>query len=96
MSLSERRGVFDRPRGSEDDPPQLQLPSRRGCTWPLRDLANEQRRFGYRRLLVLLRREDEPSESTGSTGLIGRKGSPSASDEPAARPWGPGLDPGGS
>ena len=28
----------------------------------LRDLANEQRRFGYRRLFVLLRREGEASE----------------------------------
>ncbi|SCB56124.1 HTH-like domain-containing protein [Bradyrhizobium shewense] len=28
----------------------------------LRDLANERRRFGYRRLFVLLRREGEPSE----------------------------------
>lgn len=27
----------------------------------LRDLANERRRFGYRRLFVLLRREGEPS-----------------------------------
>jgi hypothetical protein len=27
----------------------------------LRDLANEPRRFGYRRLFVLLRRADEPS-----------------------------------
>ena len=27
----------------------------------LRDLANERRRFGYRRLFVLLRRESEPS-----------------------------------
>jgi len=27
----------------------------------LRDLANERRRFGYRRLFVLLRREGDPS-----------------------------------
>ncbi|MDX0321937.1 hypothetical protein GOC38_30895 [Sinorhizobium meliloti] len=27
----------------------------------LRDLANERRRFGYRRLFVLLKREGEPS-----------------------------------
>ena len=27
----------------------------------LRDLANERRRFGYRRLFILLRREGEPS-----------------------------------
>ncbi|MGY4622982.1 transposase InsO family protein [Bradyrhizobium sp. USDA 4486] len=36
-------------------PPDAVLPGR------LRDLANERRRFGYRRLFVLLRREGEPS-----------------------------------
>jgi transposase InsO family protein len=36
-------------------PPDAALRSR------LRDLANERRRFGYRRLFVLLRREGEPS-----------------------------------
>jgi Transketolase, thiamine diphosphate binding domain len=30
----------------------------------LRELANERRRFGYRRLLILLRREGEPSGVT--------------------------------
>ena len=32
-----------------------------GLRTRLRDLANERRRFGYRRLFVLPRREDEPS-----------------------------------
>jgi len=36
-------------------PPETELRSR------LRDLANERRRFGYRRLFILLRREGEPS-----------------------------------
>lgn len=36
-------------------PPEVELRSR------LRDLANERRRFGYRRLFILLRREGEPS-----------------------------------
>ena len=36
-------------------PPETELRQR------LRDLANERRRFGYRRLFVLLRREGEPS-----------------------------------
>ena len=36
-------------------PPETALRSR------LRDLANERRRFGYRRLFILLRREGEPS-----------------------------------
>ena len=36
-------------------PPETELRAR------LRDLANERRRFGYRRLFILLRREGEPS-----------------------------------
>ncbi|PRD40351.1 IS3 family transposase, partial [Phyllobacterium phragmitis] len=36
-------------------PPEVELRLR------LRDLANERRRFGYRRLFVLLRRDGEPS-----------------------------------
>jgi len=40
----------------------------------LRDLANERRRFGYRRLFILLRREGEPSGITESTGSTARKG----------------------
>lgn len=36
-------------------PPETELRQR------LRDLANERRRFGYRRLSVLLRRDGEPS-----------------------------------
>jgi transposase InsO family protein len=36
-------------------PPEAELRSR------LRDLANERRRFGYRRLFILLRQEGEPS-----------------------------------
>lgn len=36
-------------------PPETELRVR------LRDLANERRRFGYRRLFILLRREGEPS-----------------------------------
>jgi len=40
---------------------QLQRPSDTALRGRLRDLANERRRFGYRRLFVLLRREGEPS-----------------------------------
>lgn len=36
-------------------PPETELRTR------LRDLANERRRFGYRRLFILLQREGEPS-----------------------------------
>ncbi len=39
----------------------------------LHALAAERRRVGYRRLFVLLRREDEPSARTTSTGSTARK-----------------------
>ena len=61
MSLSERRACSivgaDRKmiRYRSSRPPDAVLRGR------LRDLANERRRFGYRRLFVLLRREGEPS-----------------------------------
>ena len=40
----------------------------------LRDLASERRRFGYRRLFELLRRERKRPASTASTGFTARKG----------------------
>jgi putative transposase len=61
MSLSERRACSivgaDRKmiRYGSSRAPDTALRGR------LRDLANERRRFGYRRLFVLLRREGEPS-----------------------------------
>jgi putative transposase len=61
MSLSERRACIlvgaDRKmvRYRSCQPPDTEL---RGS---LRELANERRRFGYRRLFILLRREGEPS-----------------------------------
>jgi transposase InsO family protein len=61
MGLSERRPCSivsaDRKmiRYRSSRPPETKLRGR------LRDLANERRRFGYRRLFVLLRREGEPS-----------------------------------
>ncbi|MFK4490296.1 putative transposase [Bradyrhizobium sp. USDA 336] len=61
MSLSERRACSivgaDRKmiRYRSSRPPEAALRGR------LRDLANQRRRFGYRRLFVLLRREGEPS-----------------------------------
>src|SRR6187402_2291319 len=36
-------------------------PPETGLRGRLRELANERRRFGYRRLFILLRREGEPS-----------------------------------
>ncbi|WP_088930276.1 IS3 family transposase [Rhizobium leguminosarum] len=61
MGLSERRACqiisADRKtiRYQANRPPETELRAK------LRDLANERRRFGYRRLFVLLRREGEPS-----------------------------------
>ena len=61
MGLSERRACSfvgaDRKmiRYRSCRPPETEL---RGRLW---DLANERRRFGYRRLFILLRREGEPS-----------------------------------
>jgi putative transposase len=61
MGLSERRASSiasaDRTmvRYHSCRPPDTELRAR------LRELANERRRFGYRRLFVLLRREGEPS-----------------------------------
>jgi putative transposase len=61
MGLSERRACSivsaDRTtiRYRSRRPPDTELRSR------LRELANERRRFGYRRLFILLRREGEPS-----------------------------------
>ena len=61
MGLSERRACLivgaDRTmvRYRCRRPPDTELRGR------LRELANERRRFGYRRLFILLRREGEPS-----------------------------------
>lgn len=61
LGLSERRACrlvgADRKmiRYQSRRPPETELRQR------LRDLANERRRFGYRRLFVLLRRDGEPS-----------------------------------
>jgi transposase InsO family protein len=39
----------------------------------LRELANERRRFGYRRLFILLRREGEPSGIDRFTAFTARR-----------------------
>ncbi len=61
MGLSERRAC----RIVGADRKMIRYRSRRApdteLRQRLRDLANERRRFGYRRLFVLLRREGEPS-----------------------------------
>ena len=74
MGLSERRACSvvgaDRKmiRYRSSRPPDAALRGR------LRDLANERRRFGYRRLFVLLRREGEPSGITRISRLYREEG----------------------
>jgi transposase InsO family protein len=61
LEMSERRGctivAADRKkiRYRSRRPPDVELRAR------LRDLANQRRRFGYRRLFILLREQGEPS-----------------------------------
>ena len=72
MGLSERRACriisADRKmiRYQSCRPREVELQLR------LRDLANERRRFGYRRLFILLRREGEPSGVNRIYPLAGR------------------------
>ena len=72
MGLSERRACLiisaDRKtiRYRSSRPPELELRAK------LRDLANERRRFGYRRLFILLRRDGEPSGVNRIYPLAGR------------------------
>ena len=74
MGLSERRACSfvgaDRKmiRYRSCRPPETEL---RDKLW---ELANERRRFGYRRLFVLLRRAVRRLGSTASIGSIGRRG----------------------
>jgi transposase InsO family protein len=96
MGLSERRACSivgaDRKmvRYCSRRPPDMELRAR------LRELANERRRFGYRRLFVLLRREGELSGINRihrlyrEEGLTVRKSGPPQGDRH------PGADPGGS
>jgi len=74
LQMSERRActlvAADRKmiRYRSRRPPDLELRAR------LRDLANQRRRFGYRRLFILLRERASRQASTASIGSIGRKG----------------------
>lgn len=60
------------------DPQMIRYQSRRPLERELRtrerDLANERRRFGYRRLFILLRREGEPSGINRIYRLCRKKG----------------------
>lgn len=73
MGLSERRACqitsADRKtiRYRSSRPPEIELRAK------LRDLANERRRFGYRRLFILLRRDGEPSGVNRISCSIARK-----------------------
>ena len=61
LGLSERRACRISGADRKMVRYQPQRPSDTALRGRLRDLANERRRFGYRRLFVLLRREGEPS-----------------------------------
>ena len=73
MGLSERRACSivnaDRKmiRYRSCRPPDTELRTH------LRDLAHERKRFGYRRLFILLRQGGEPSASTASTGSTAKR-----------------------
>ena len=54
-------GLHPRCRRSQDDPLSLTPAARAELRARLRDLANQRRRFGYRRLFILLREQGEPS-----------------------------------
>ena len=74
LGLSERRACkivgADRKmiRYQSCRPPEIELRTR------LRNLANERRRFGYRRLFILLRREGETSGINRIIVFIAKKG----------------------
>jgi transposase InsO family protein len=74
MGLSERRACqiisADRKtiRYRSSRPPEADLRAK------LRDLANERRRFGYRRLFILLRRDGEPSGVNRKASAAARRG----------------------
>ncbi len=61
MGLSERRACSIVSADRKMVRYRLCLPPDLALRTQLRDLANERRRFGYRRLFVLLRRDGEPS-----------------------------------
>ena len=60
MSLSERRTCSIVSADRKMIRYRSSRPAEAALRGPLRDLANERRRFGHRRLFVLLRREGEP------------------------------------
>ena len=73
MGLSERRACSI----VDADRKMIRYRSRRApdteLRTQLRDLANARRRFGYRRLFILLRQDGEPPGSTASIGSIAKK-----------------------
>ena len=87
-------GLLDRRRRPQDDPLSIVPAAGYRTASRLRELANERRRFGYRRLFVLLRRRASRPGSTASTGSIARKASQCASARARRRAVGAGADPG--
>ncbi|MEZ5688913.1 MAG: IS3 family transposase [Caenibius sp.] len=85
--MSERRAcrVIDadrksvRYRSTRDDDAELRE--------KLRELANQRRRFGYRRLHILLRREDHDQPQEDPEALQGRRAGSKATTKPQACCW---------
>ena len=90
MGLSERRACSI----VDADRKMIRYRSRRApdteLRTQLRDLANERKRFGYRRLFVLLRQAGEPSGVNRIYRLIAKKASRCASGGLGGAPWGRG------
>lgn len=72
-------------RGSEDGPLPILSSSGGGAARPIARTANERRRFGYRLLFILLRREGEPSGVNFIHRLYREEGLSSARAAPGAR-----------
>jgi putative transposase len=94
MGLSERRACSL----VDADRKMIRYRSRRApdteLRTQLRDLANARRRFGYRRLFILLRQDGEPSGINRISALSRRRPDGAQAARPAARSRDAGADPG--
>ena len=88
LGLSERRAC--RLVGADqDDPLPVHSTAETELRKRLRDLANERRRFGYRRLFVLLRRDGEPWHRPHLSAVSRRRAHGAQTPRGSARPWEP-------
>ena len=74
MGLSERRACAIVGADRKMVRYRSRRPAETALRGRLRELANERRRFGYRRLFILLRREGSRPGSTASIGSTGKRG----------------------